>query len=831
MRPLVIEYIYRQQLLQPLMRIVRALPVPNFDTSINQLKIKRAEQSMAEITQSLRNGENIILYASGKLKTSGKEVLAGASGAHAMVQECPDVNMVLIRTSGLWGSSYSRAIEGRSPDVSKTLWQGVKTIFRNLIFFVPKRKVVIEFELEGDDFPRNASRILFNRYLENWFNQYLDDEGKRHEVEPLKLISYSFWKDDFAKPFQPENKKSGLNDVEISMEMRDKVYGEIRRIVGHPGIEIRDEMNLSIDLGMDSLNIAELMAFLSSKYDIQELHPEDLNTVRDALEISAGARTGELPRYQITHIGWPHEKGRLDPVLPMGRLIPEAFLYSCERMGSYAACGDDLVGVVSYTKMRRSALVLAKYFQTIKERHVAVLLPASVGAYVTILALQLAGKVPVMLNWTLGPRYLEEMMHLSGAEKVISSWRFLERLSHVDFGSLGDQILLLEDIRQNLTFGMKIGGALLSMRGVKHILSKLQLNDLDENTPAVILFTSGTEANPKGVPLSHKNIIYNLRSGMHCIEIDADDVMYGILPPFHSFGFSVAGLFSLFVGMRIAFYPDPTDSFSLAEGIERWKITLFCSAPSFLKGLFSTAKPEQLQSIRMFVSGAEKASPELFDQVKKLAGRAKLVEGYGITECSPILTMNRPNLPASGVGYPLVDVELCMIHPETLELLPLGVDGEICVHGPNVFNGYLNNSRSPFIEIHGKRWYRTGDIGHQEADGALVLAGRLKRFTKIGGEMISLSAVEETLASELHREGKVTLDAPSVALLADERNPGKIQLVLFTTIDLSREQANDLLQASGFSRLVKISTVQKIEEIPLMGTGKTDYRTLQSKFV
>ncbi len=830
MRPLVIEYVYRQRFLQPLMRIVRALPIPSFDTSINQIKIKRAERSMAEVAQGLKNGENIILYPSGRLKTSGKEVLAGASGVHTLLQECPDSNVVLIRTSGLWGSSFSRAIEGRSPDINKTIWNGFKTLLGNLVFFSPRRKVTIEFELEGEDFPRAVNRVELNRYLENWFNRYLDDAGNRHESEPLNLVSYSRWKEKFAKPYQSEKRKAnGFNDIEISGETRNKIFGEIRRILENPGIEIRDEMNLAVDLGLDSLNIAELMTFISSKFDIQEIHPEDLDTVKDALEISEGARTAELPRHQVMHIGWPKEKKRLDPLPPIGRTIPEAFLLSCERMRSFAACGDDLVGVLSYKKMKRSALVLAEYFRTIQESRIAVLLPSSMGAYLTILALQLAGKVPVMLNWTLGPRYLEEMMRLSNAKTVISSWRFLERLSHVEFGSLVDKMQLLEDIRQKLTLTMKLRGALLSMRGTKHILSALRLNDVDENSPAVILFTSGSEASPKGVPLSHKNIISNLQSGMHCIEIEANDVLYGILPPFHSFGFTVAGLFSIIAGIRIAFYPDPTDSFALAEGIERWKITMFCSAPSFLKGLLSAAKKGQLETVRMFVSGAEKASSELFERVKNLGTDAKLVEGYGITECSPILTMGRPNLPPKGVGYPLANIEICMIHPETLELLPPGVDGEICVRGPNVFNGYLENPRSPFLEIHGKKWYRTGDIGHQDPDGALILSGRLKRFTKIGGEMISLAAVEEVLSSELHRQGKISLDGSSVALLADEQNPSKSQLVLFTTIDLSREQANDLLQNSGFSRLVKISSVQKIEEIPLMGTGKTDYRTLQSK--
>ncbi|HEV7737032.1 MAG TPA: AMP-binding protein, partial [Chlamydiales bacterium] len=643
MRPLVIEYIYRLRLLKPFMRLVRALSVPNFDSSINPLKLKRAERSIAEIAQGLKDKDNFILYPAGRLKSSGKEILAGASGTHALLQECPETNMVLVRTTGLWGSSFSRAIEGRSPDLNKTLWHGVKVILRNFIFFAPRRRVLIELEVAADDFPRNASRIDFNRALESWYNQYPTKEGVRVPEEPLKLISYSFWrKSDVLQPFQGKRQKSELTGTEISQQTREKVTDEIRRILGNPQLDVRDEMVLAIDLGMDSLNIAELLAFLSQKFDIDEVHPEDLDTVRSALELAAGARSTGTPRHVIVHEGWPKEgDSRPDPVPPMGKTMPAAFLNSCERMGTFAACGDDLVGVISYKKMKRSALVLALHFKTIPSTHIGVLLPASVGSYMTILALQLAGKVPVMLNWTLGPKYLDDMMRVSGAEVVVSSWRFLDRLSHVEFGSLTDSMVLLEDIREGLSLTTKLRGTLLSMRGPKSIQRALDIMSMDENSPAVILFTSGTEASPKGVPLSHKNILSNLRSGMHCIEIDSEDVVYGILPPFHSFGFSVAGLFALLTGMRIAFYPDPTDSFALAEGIERWKVTIFCSAPSFLRGVFQAAKPHQLDSVKMFVSGAEKTPAEFYEKVKALGTKASLVEGYGITECAPILTINR----------------------------------------------------------------------------------------------------------------------------------------------------------------------------------------------
>lgn len=828
MRPLVIEYIYRLFFMKPMLKLVRAIVIPDFDTSVNQFKIQKGAKAIQEIAAGLKQGENFLLYPSGRLKSSGKEILGGSSGAHSLIQECPDTNIVLIRTSGLWGSSFSRAFEGVSPDLFSVVWNGIKTIFKNGIFFCPRRKIEIEFVLNPEDLPRSASRIEFNRHLEGWYNRYLDAEGHIQEIEPLQLVSYSFWRKDIPEIFQPKKSASTEGVVSISEEEQKKIIDELRRILDNPNLSITAEKNLALDLGMDSLNIAELIAYVTKNYDVDELHPEDIATVQDIFELADG-RKGEAhstrPKGQFR---WPAEEGRPEVMLPLGKTLAEAFLNTSDRMGPFAGCADDLVGVLSYKKMKRSALVLSLYFRQKPEKQIAVLLPASAGAYVVILALQLAGKVPVMLNWTLGSRYLEEMMKISGAKTVITSWRFLEKLSHVDFGNLIDKIEFLEDIRENLTSWNKLYGVFLSMLSTPLISRFLKLDLIQPEDPCVILFTSGTEASPKGVPLSHHNIISNQRSAMQCIDMLKTDVMYGVLPPFHSFGFSVAGLFALFCGLRIAFYPDPTDGFALAEGIERWEATLFCSPPGFLKGLFSTAKAEQLKTIRFFITGAEKAPAELFERVEKLKSGARLIEGYGITECSPIVTITRAHLPPKGVGSLLPDMELCTIHLETAQLLPSGLEGEVCLRGPNVFAGYLGNPRAAFIEIDGKQWYRTGDIGRLDAEGNLILSGRLKRFTKLGGEMISLSAVETAVVQELLGSGKISPDVPSIAVCADERVAGKPRLILFATIPLQEEEANEILKKQGFSRLVKISKVMLLKEIPLMGTGKTNYRQLQT---
>lgn len=828
MRPLVIEYVYRLPFLKSVMRLVGALPVPNFETSVNQLKVRKAERSLEAIAEGLKRGEHFVLYPGGRLKATGKEILAGASAAHALVQECPEAHIVLVRTRGLWGSSFSRSILGRSPDLWKTILHGIKTLLKNGIFFCPRRTVEIDID-PFVEVPKESPRLEFNRFLEDWYNRY-PKGSKTVKTEPLQQISYSFWKKDVPEPFEHKRKRKDVEEMEISQETKEKVEGEIRRILENSNLKIDPEMHLALDLGMDSLNVAEFIAFLLKSYDIEELHAEDVETVQSALEVAEGAKATEHPiKHQTGKAHFPEEKNRPEPTLPIGDTFFEAFLYSCERMGSYAACADDLVGILSYKKLKRAVLVLSSYFRKREETHIAILLPASVGAYLLTLAVQFAGKVPVMLNWTLGPRYLEEMMRSSGAKQVITSWRFLERLSHVEFGSLIDQIVLLEDIRASLTLSQKLGGLFLSMKSPKAILKKLDLDKKSPDDPCVILFTSGTESIPKGVPLSHKNILSNQRAAMQCISLTGEDVAYGILPPFHSFGFSVAGLLPIFIGMRVAFYPDPTDALSLAEGIERWKIRLFCSPPSFLKGLFATAKPEQIAGVRLFVTGAEKAPKELYERVESLGPECKMLEGYGITECSPILTITRPNMPPKGVGHLLPEIELRTIHPETLDPLEEGEEGEICVRGPNVFHGYLGSPRSPFIEIEGKYWYRTGDIGYLDAEGYLILSGRLKRFAKIGGEMISLGAIEETVSQKLIEQKRISTDIPSLALCANEKVLGKAQLILFATIDLTREEVNELLREAGFSRLVKISSIEKIDQIPLLGTGKTNYRALQEK--
>ncbi len=823
MRPLVIDYMYRLPGIHFLMKQIRALPIPNFESSINEFKLKQAEESLKEIEEGLKRGDSFLLYPSGRIKETSKEVVGGASATHSLLQKIPETNVVLVRTTGLWGSIFSRALTHKSPPVYKNILHSLWILAKNIFLFTPRRKVILELEVNPVDFPWDGSRIELNRFLEGWYNRYpVEEEGMRLSEEKLTLISHSIWRKELPKVLPPPSKKRKNTEVSIPVEVKKSIYQELAVLSHKKAKEIEEEDSLALDLGLDSLNIAHLIAFLSDHFSVKGVFPENLSTVRDVLE-AAVQNKEEQREEEETAFGWPKEKNRPFAEAPVTKTIYESFLRSCDRMKGFSAVSDDLVGVLTYSRLKIAVFALAESLKEMPGEYVAIMLPASVGAYISILATLFAGKVPVMLNWTLGAKYLNETVRQTHSEIVISSWRFLEKLSYVEFGEITPKIRFLEDIKRKISIKQKLKALFFTKLPTKVFLWWRGFSSVKEDDPCVILFTSGTETIPKGVPLSHKNILSDENGAMQCVRLSQEDILLGILPPFHSFGFSVAGLFPILAGVRVAFSPDPTDSFSLVKAIQKWKATVICSAPSFLKALLHIAKPKELKTLRLFVTGAEKTPEELYKKVYALGEDKVLVEGYGITECSPILTLNRPNLPPKGVGQPIPGVEFCVIHPETKELLDKSQEGELCVKGPNVFGGYLGDVPSPFIQIKGETWYRTGDLGHFDEKGNLILSGRLKRFTKLGGEMISLGGLEATISQAYPaKEEKYNF-----AVCAYEKEGEAPYLTLFTTENLSEKEINHTLKKKGFSRLVKIQKVVQLAEIPITGTGKIDYRKLQ----
>lgn len=833
-RPVIVEYMYYTPLIHTLMRFMDALPIPNFVTSSNSLKKKRADQVLETIIEDLKQQQNFLIYPAGKTKHQAREII-GASGVHRIIQSVPEANVVLVRTTGLWGSRFSRALTAghAPPTMFETIFWGMKKVFKNLLFFTPRRHVTIEFVPAGPYFPYQASRLEMNRYLEKWYNRpdgILPQTGEE-PGESLYLVSYSMWSEELPEVQSREKTMEEINLSTIPAVIQDKIKHKLSEMTQVPASEIDAGMDLAGDLGLDSLDNAELITFLDDQYDLSGVPVSELTTVGKLMALAAKQMSfgEEVEECHINLANWEKPRAHIRATIAEGNTIPEVFLNCCAKRGKEAACGDNTAGILTYADAKLRVLLLAEYIRKLPGNYIGILLPSSVAAYLTILACQLAGKVPLLVNWTVGPRHLESVVALSQVKVILSSWSFLDRLDNVDLNGIEDLIVMLEDVKRQFTLTDKLKAFVRSKMGTRSLLSLFNIQDLGKEAQAVLLFTSGTENMPKGVPLSHENVLSNQRASLEMVKLCEDDILLGMLPPFHAFGFTLSGILSLLSGIRVAYYPDPTDSKGLARAIERWQATVICGAPTFLKGIFKNSVPEQLKSLHVCFTGAEKAPRDLFEIVNAL-GHCRLLEGYGITECSPVITANMTGDQKNGVGQPLLGVKLCIVHLDTHEPLQIGQQGLIVTKGPNVFRGYLNKGiSSPFLTVNGEQWYSTGDLGYLDGEGNLILSGRLKRFIKVGGEMISLAAIEDALQKTLSKKGADSEDGPLLAVCAKEEAGEKTKIFVFTRFPSSIEEVNRSLKEAGFSNLVKAFRVQELAEIPLMGSGKINYRALEGQ--
>jgi long-chain-fatty-acid--[acyl-carrier-protein] ligase len=326
--------------------------------------------------------------------------------------------------------------------------------------------------------------------------------------------------------------------------------------------------------------------------------------------------------------------------------------------------------------------------------------------------------------------------------------------------------------------------------------------------------------------LTHDNILSTQRAIVSEFHLTRADSVIGFLPMFHSFGLVVTTVLPLAVGVKVVHHPDPTDAAALARKVAGFKPNLIAGTPTFMGYILDRAKPGELDSLRLVVFGAEKCPQHVFDKVKQMVPHAQMLEGYGITECSAVVSVHRPGRFKPGtLGEPLPGVSVCVTDLETGVVLPRAHMGMLNVRGPNVFPGYLAyDGPSPYREIDGNQWYVTGDLGEIDSEGALVFRGRLKRFLKAGGEMISLPALEEPFA----RLFPPTDQGPRVAVEGVETPDGR-HIALFTTEEVSLRDANALLQKEGFRGVLRLDDVRKLDKIPVLGTGKTDYKILRAQ--
>jgi len=469
--------------------------------------------------------------------------------------------------------------------------------------------------------------------------------------------------------------------------------------------------------------------------------------------------------------------------------------------------------------------------------NVGICLPPSLGGFLALLSVLAQGKTMIGINYTASQYAIKAALEASALRHVITSRRFVSKLKQrgIDLTLVFDdvQVLYMEDLCQQIFRPRLIGMALLVRLLPQCWLQHIIIHPVSQQQPAAILFSSGSEGKPKGVMLSHRNLMGNVCQMVEVIEAQRCDVMVAIMPIFHAFGLTVNTLLPLMYGISVVCHHDPRDAGAVGALVAQYQGSILCGTSTFFR-LYTKSRhiqPEQFASLRYVIAGAEKLLPEvrlLFEEKFKHI----IYEGYGTTELSPVVSANCHDLPEQirhcigTVGLPIPGCIVRIIDPQTAAPLPQGDAGMIAVAGVNVMQGYLNDhekTQSVIIEDDELRWYVTGDKGQLNPDGFILILDRYARFAKLGGEMISLSEVEQEVAKILD---KPEVEMIAVAFADSKKGEQVVMLLAGATVNITGLQ--QAVKASSMHNMMKPKHYYQVSHIPRLGTGKTDFDSVKT---
>ncbi|MGA1343217.1 MAG: AMP-binding protein [Hyphomonas sp.] len=477
--------------------------------------------------------------------------------------------------------------------------------------------------------------------------------------------------------------------------------------------------------------------------------------------------------------------------------------------------GDERV--LTYKEIIRAVFGLGSALRkgTRRGEAVGVMLPTGAGAVIGFFALTAYGRVPAMLNFTAGSKNLKAAMRAAKVRRMITAHKFVE------LGGLEDliselsksvEVIYLEDVRERLSIGDKIAAV------AGPLVPSLVASRLGSKQPGVILFTSGTEGEPKGVVLSHENIMANIEQVRAHIGLSPDaDIVFNPLPTFHCFGLTVGALLPLIGGLKVIFHPSPLQPKEIVRRIRESGATILLATDTFISQYARTGTEGDLDSIRLAVCGAERVKDETRAYVRRKYN-IEILEGYGATEAAPVVAANQweHNKPGT-VGRLMAGMESKLV---PVEGMPEG--GRLHIRGPNVMLGYLRPSNPGVIERLRDGWHDTGDIVDIDEEGFIRILGRVKRFAKIGGEMVSLAVVENCAAAVWpdHMHAAVTLPDPK---------KGEQVVLLSDAPEAARAPILEWAQSQGVPEISVPRRVFKVSHIPVLGTGKVDYSAVRTE--
>ena len=509
-------------------------------------------------------------------------------------------------------------------------------------------------------------------------------------------------------------------------------------------------------------------------------------------------------------------------------LTHRGFIRTARRNPLKKALADQTTPCMSYFKALVASIIFGRKLNALLDKHemVGVLVPPTVGGALTNIALSIMGRVPVNLNYTASAEAIRSSAEQCNITHVITAKAFLKKLPV----EVPGKPIYLEDVKNSVTAADRLVALMAALFLPARLIEKL-LGCRVPRKPedlCTIIFSSGSEGIPKGVMLTHRNIVSNVECCMQIIPLMKECIVMGFLPFFHSFGFTTTLWLPLMNGGTGVYHPNPMETRAIARLIYEHQCNILFSAPTFLMTFLRRSTPEELSSLRIIITGAEKLSPKLREAFSEKFGIEPL-EGYGCTELSPVVSTNLPNYRAPGyfqvalrhgtVGKPIPGDAIRVVDPDSDDWTPLPANtpGLLLVKGPNVMKGYIGMPEKT-AEVIQDGWYVTGDIACIDEDGFISITDRLSRFSKIGGEMVPHTKVENTLHNLLGIQNEVKL---AVAGVPDEKK-GERLVVLHTLTEQQVEELLEKLPDSGLPNLwiPKSNAFYRVEEIPLLGSGK-----------
>jgi acyl-[acyl-carrier-protein]-phospholipid O-acyltransferase / long-chain-fatty-acid--[acyl-carrier-protein] ligase len=515
-------------------------------------------------------------------------------------------------------------------------------------------------------------------------------------------------------------------------------------------------------------------------------------------------------------------------------VLPRQFLRACRdalrRPKVADSSGAELSGARLLTGTLAVRRVLRRDVLAADERYVGILLPPSMGSVLANAALAIDRRIAVNLNYTVSSDILNSCIAQCGIRHVLTSPRLLERLSL----KIDAEVVFVEDLREKVTAADKLIAAAQTWLLPAAVLERwLGLTAIQPDDLLTVMFTSGSTGKPKGVMLTHRNVGSNVHAIDQIVHLTKNDVLLGVLPMFHSFGYTTALWTALTLTPKAVYHYTPLEARQIGKLCRQHGATILIATPTFLRSYLRRCEPEDLKSLDVVFVGAEKLPPELAVAFEQKFG-VRPVEGYGATELSPVVSGNIPpsrdlsghqGVREGSIGRPLPGIEVKVVDLDTGVDLACGQQGMLLVRGPNVMKGYLNQPELT-AEVLRDGWYVTGDVARIDTDGFIFITGRLNRFSKIGGEMVPHIRVEETISDILHLDE----DEPRIAVTAiPDDKKGERLVVLHVGLAKPPEEICRTLVEHGLPPLWVPSpdSFRQVAAIPVLGTGKLDLKRVK----